>query len=75
MVYKIILKRRFLNKFEKVLIYIEGEFGHRIAQEFAEQLEKKLNTLQRQPSIGKKSFTFTRVRSIQRANKIEFIIV
>lgn len=75
MVYKIIFKKRFLNKLEQVLIYIEGEFGYLISRQFAEQIEKKLITLQQQPHIGKKSFTFPDVRSIPAGKQNRFIIV
>jgi len=39
MVYKIIIKKRFGNKFEYVLKCIEDEFGLLIAQKFADQLQ------------------------------------
>ncbi|GEM_PF-4693832 len=42
MVYKIIFKKRFKNKLEILLNYIENEFGLLVAQKFAEQLDKKL---------------------------------
>ena len=65
MVRQIILKKRFLHKLEKILVYLEDEFGLAIAQQFAKQLDAKLLTLQQQPFIGKKSVSFDGVRSIR----------
>ncbi len=64
MVYEIIFKKWFRNKLEKVFKYIEGEFGYLVAQKFAQQLDKKFNTLQQQPFIGRKSVSFSNIRSI-----------
>jgi addiction module RelE/StbE family toxin len=64
MVYQIIFKKRFQNKLENLLTYIENEFGLLVAQKFAEQLDKKLSTLQNQPFIGKQSIHIEGVRSI-----------
>ena len=64
MVYQIIFKKRFKNKLEKLLIYIEGEFGLLVAQEFAQQLDKKFQSLQLQPYTGTASVNFPNVRSI-----------
>lgn len=64
MVYEIIFKKRFRSKLEKVFSYIENEFGHRVAERFAQQLDTKFNLLKEQPYIGRKSATFINVRSI-----------
>jgi plasmid stabilization system protein ParE len=64
MVYEITFKKRFQNKLEKLLNYIEREFGLLVAQRFAKQLDKKLLTLQQQPSIGKPSLYISNIRSI-----------
>lgn len=64
MVYEIIFKKRFQNKLEKLLIYIEGEFGLLIARRFAKQLNKKIQFLQKQPLTGALSVNFPNVRSI-----------
>lgn len=65
MVYKIILKKRFQNKLERLLTYIEGEFGLVIAQKFAQLLERKFHILQQQPFIGQRSPTIREIRSIR----------
>ncbi len=64
MVYEIIFKKRFRNKLEKVFVYIENEFGYLVAEKFAQQLDKKFKTLQQQPFIGRKSVSFSNIRSI-----------
>ncbi len=52
MVYKLIFKKRFRNKLQNLLGYIENEFGLLVAQRFAKQLDKKFNTPQQQPFFG-----------------------
>jgi plasmid stabilization system protein ParE len=64
MVYQIIFKKRFQDKLEKLLKYIESEFGPLVAQRFAKQLDKKFLILQQQPSMGKPSLYIANVRSI-----------
>ena len=64
MVYQITVKKRFQNKLQKLLTYIESEFGLLVAQRFAEQLDKKFVTLQQQPFVGKQSICIRNVRSI-----------
>jgi plasmid stabilization system protein ParE len=64
MVYKIIFKKRFRNKLQQLLDYIENEFGLLVAQRFAKQLDKKFITLQQQPFIGQPSILIQNIRSI-----------
>ncbi len=64
MVYEIIFKKRFRNKLQNLLSYIENEFGLLVAQRFAKQLDKKFGTLQKQPFIGKPSVYIRNIRSI-----------
>lgn len=64
MVYQITFKKRFQNKLQKLLTYIESEFGLLVAQRFAKQLDKKLTMIQQQPSIGKPSVYIRNIRSI-----------
>ncbi len=45
MVYQIIFKKQFQNKLEKLLVYIEQEFGLLVAKKFADELDDKLTTL------------------------------
>lgn len=74
MVYQLIFKKLFNNKLEKLLTYLEDEFGLLIAQQFARRLNKKLITLQQQPFIGKQSAFFINIRSIHAVNIADFII-
>jgi plasmid stabilization system protein ParE len=64
MVYQLIFKKRFKNKLEKLLIYLEGEFGLLITQKFAKKLEKQFELLQKHPFIGRQSPTIPNIRSI-----------
>ncbi len=64
MVHQIIFKKRFQNKLENLLIYIEEQFGLLVAKKLAEELDKKLITLQHYPSIGQQSTSHKNVRSI-----------
>ncbi len=64
MVYQIAFKKRFQNKLEKLLVYIELEFGLLVAKKFAGELDNKLNTLQRYPFIGQQSTSHKNVRSV-----------
>ncbi len=74
MVYPIIFKKRFRNKLEKLLIYIEDEFGLLIAQQFAKQPDSKLTTLQKNPLIGQQSKSIPNIRSILAVNITDFTI-
>ncbi len=64
MVYQVIFKKRFQSKLQKLLTYIENEFGLLVAQRFAKQLDKKLLTLRQQPHIGQPSLFIKNTRSI-----------
>ncbi len=64
MVHQIIFKKRFQNKIERLLVYIEQEFGLLVAKKFADELDDKLTTLQRHPFIGQQSTSHKNVRSI-----------
>jgi plasmid stabilization system protein ParE len=74
MVYQLIFKKRFRNKLEKLLMYLEEEFGLNVTQKFAQRLEKKFNQLQQYPEIGMQSPTLKEVRSIiiSRYNRIYY---
>ncbi|MGI8833499.1 MAG: type II toxin-antitoxin system RelE/ParE family toxin [Nitrososphaeraceae archaeon] len=61
---KIVFKKRFRNKLEKLVIYIENDFGLLVAKKFMEQMEKKLFAIQQQPFVGKSSMYIQNVRSI-----------
>jgi plasmid stabilization system protein ParE len=68
MVYQIIFKKRFQNKLQNVLAYIENEFGLVVAQKFAKQLDNKFTTLLKEPLMGKPSIYINDIRSIHAGN-------
>ncbi len=52
MAYKIIFKKRFINKLNKTLLYIEREWGKVVAEKLLNHLDQRLDTLAQQPFIG-----------------------
>lgn len=60
---QIIYKKRFLNKLDKLLIYLEKEWSITIANEFLDKLEEKMHTIKLQPDIGSITL-FKKTRSI-----------
>jgi len=53
MSYQIISKKRFNNKLVKLLQYFEKEWNEKTAIEFLNKLDKRIETLQEHPFIGK----------------------
>ena len=64
MAYKIIYKKRFVNKLLKLLDYLKTEWGENVSEAFIVKLQKRLNTLSMQPYIGVPSSLIRPVRSI-----------
>lgn len=64
MALKIVLKKRFLNKLNKLLIYLESEWGHHVAKKFLDKIDKKLEDLSHYPYMGIQSEKVPDVRSI-----------
>ena len=64
MAYKVIYKKRFINKLVKLLQYIEGEWGQKVAEEFLDKLDRRIATLKELPLIGKPSERKPEVRTI-----------
>ncbi len=58
------LQEAIQNKLEKLLVYIEQEFGLLVVKKFEGVLDNKLTTLQRYPFIGQQSTSHKNVRSI-----------
>ena len=58
--------------FEKTVKYIESEWGHKSAQKFVRKVYNLLNTLKKQPQIGKieikekgiRAFVFSRQNTV-----------
>ena len=64
MAYKIIYKKRFSNKLIKLLRYLELEWSEQTAIEFLSKMDKRIETLKKQPFIGKPSSSKPDVRAI-----------
>lgn len=64
MAYKVIYKKRFSNKLVKLLQYLEREWGQNVAVEFLNKMDKRIDTLKGQPSVGKPSAKNPEVRTI-----------
>ncbi|MGN6616950.1 MAG: type II toxin-antitoxin system RelE/ParE family toxin [Ilyomonas sp.] len=64
MVYEIIFKKRFINKLNKLCIYLDFEWGNLVTQKFINKLNKRLETLSHQPYIGSTSEVIKNVRGI-----------
>ena len=52
MAYQIIVKKRFVNKLNKLLNYLEGVWGFNVAVNFQIKVDKHLDLLIRHPFIG-----------------------
>jgi plasmid stabilization system protein ParE len=68
MAYQVIFKKRFINKLQKTLLYVEEEWGIGVAEKLLNRLDQRFDTLSRQPLIGassekikgSRSFLFTK---------------
>lgn len=52
MAYQIIVKKRFTNKVQKVLSYLDNEWSHKVATEFLLKIDCRLELIGRNPEIG-----------------------
>jgi len=64
MAYKIVYKKRFQTKLFKLLDYLKQDWGENVANNFISRLQKRLQTLSKQPYIGVPSAVIKPVRSI-----------
>lgn len=76
MAFKIIYKKRFVNKLVRVLDYLEKEWGGNVANAFLATLDERMNMLHKYPEIGKASAKLPAVRSIliSKHNKLYYKI-
>ena len=76
MAYQIIVKKRFSNKIQKILVYLEKEWSHKVATDFLLKIDRRIELLSRQPAIGAPSTIIKNVRGllITRHNKIYYKI-
>lgn len=64
MAYQIILKKRFTNKLVKLLTYLEQEWSHKVATNFLQKIDLRIQQLTRQPLTGISSERVEGVRSV-----------
>lgn len=64
MAYKVIYKKRFNNKLLKLLQYLEKEWSKEVGMEFLNRLDRRIETLKKQPFIGKASSLKPEIRTI-----------
>ncbi len=76
MAYQIIVKKRFTNKVQKVLAYLEKEWSHKVASDFLIKIDRRFALLSKQPTIGRSSSKIKKVRGllITRHNKLYYTI-
>ena len=64
MAYKVVYKKRFTNKLLKLLDYLEQEWNSKVANAFLTRLDKRIDTLKKQPFIGKPSSSNPDIRTV-----------
>lgn len=76
MAYEIVIKKRFTNKVQKVLVYLENEWSHKAAVDFLTKIDRRIDLLTKQPHIGAPSAKIKDVRGllITRHNKMYYKI-
>jgi plasmid stabilization system protein ParE len=76
MAYKIVIKKRFTNKVKKVLSHLETEWSHKVADEFLNKIDRRIELLSAQTYIGATSSKVKEVRGllITRHNRIYYKI-
>ncbi len=52
MAYKIVINKRFISSLSNVLIYLEKEWNKKVADDFLNKVDLKINVLQYHPYIG-----------------------
>ncbi len=76
MAYQIIVKKRFTNKLQKALTYLEKEWSHKVAADFLLKIDRRIELLTKQPTIGAPSTRIKDVRGllVTRHNRIYYKI-
>ena len=77
MAYKIVIKKRFTNKVQKVLAYLEKEWSSEVASYFLQAIDKRIELLIEQPYIGASSSKVKDIRGllVSRHNEIYYKII
>ena len=76
MAYQIIVKKRFTNKVQRVLTYLEKVWSHKVAADFLLKIDLRFDLLSKQPYIGAPSRKVNDIRGIliTRHNKMYYKI-
>ncbi len=76
MAYQIIVKKRFTNRVQKILAYLEKEWSHKVAVEFLLKIDRRIELLARQPHVGVLSSKIKNIRGllITRHNRLYYKI-
>ena len=76
MAYQIIVKKRFTNKVQKVLSYLENEWSHKVAAEFLLKIDRRIELISKHPEIGRPSEKIKNVRGllITRHNRMYYTV-
>lgn len=76
MAYQIIVKKRFTNKVQKVLAYLEKEWSHKVAADFLMKIDRRFALLNKQPTVGRPSSKIKKIRGllITRHNKLYYTV-
>ena len=74
--YKAIYKKRYLNKLDKLLLYLEKEWSPRTAFDFLSILEMRMNSIKTNPFIGKATpLNNTRSILISKQNRLYYRVI
>lgn len=76
MAYQVIVKKRFTNKVQKVLSYLEKEWSHKVAADFLNKIDRRILLLTKQPYVGAPSAKTKEIRGllITRHNRLYYKI-
>ena len=76
MAYQIIVKKRFTNKVQKVLVYLEKEWSHKVAADFLLKIDRRIELLTKQPYVGAPSSKVKDIRGllVTRHNRLYYKI-
>lgn len=74
MAYQVIIKKRFTNKVQKVLAWLNKEWSVKVAEEFLEKVDYRIDILAIQPYAGAPSTKVKDIRGllITRHNKLYY---
>ena len=74
MAYQVIIKKRFTNKVQKVLAWLNKEWSAKVASEFLEKIDYRIGLLAKQPYVGAPSAKVKDIRGllITRHNKMYY---